>query len=77
MRPPPQGPWTNPPKAQPKSKLWPAQSPVRWQLPRRREQRKPFINNWRGLLIVGFLLFVAPVLAGWAARWIMAMINGG
>ncbi len=39
---------------------------------RRRGSREPIINNWRGLLIIAFLLFVAPVLI----RWVVGIIRG-
>ena len=45
---------------------------------RRPGPRQPLINNWRGLLIVLFLLFVAPFLASWVAHLIMgAMSSSG
>lgn len=66
---PPRGPWSDlPPKPRP------ARQPV-WRKPR--APCEPLISNWRGLLIILFLLIVAPILAGWVSRIIMQMISGG
>ena len=71
--PPPRGPWSDlPPEPRP------AREPVlrRSAGDGRRGVRQPFINNWRGLLIVAFLLFVAPVLANWLSHLIMGYMAG-
>ncbi len=67
--PPPRGPWSD---------LPPPEPPKREALFRRpaRGAREPIISNWRGLLIVLFLLFVAPALASWVAHLIMAQMAG-
>ena len=39
--------------------------------------REPWIRNWKGLAIIGFLLFIAPPLAGWLSRVIISMVQGG
>jgi hypothetical protein len=70
--PPFKGPWSDLPPPEP-----PPREPL---LKRRRSSarvREPFIRNWRGLLIVLFLLFVAPWLANIVAHMIMAQFQGG
>jgi hypothetical protein len=65
----PRGPWSDlPPPARP------PRQPI-WRRPGR--PREPIIANWRGLLIIGFLMLVLPFLANWAARVIMGMISAG
>ena len=64
------GPWSDlPPEAttRPREPL----------LKRPRTAREPWIRNWRALAIIAFLLFVAPPLAAWLSRYIMAMAAGG
>lgn len=71
------GPWSDlPPPPKPKREPWAAS---RWRLPVRRGSagREPFINNWRGLLIIAFLLFVAPVMVRWLVQMIHSMVAGG
>lgn len=61
----PRGPWSDlPPPAPP-----PPHEP---RLQRRRPFREPIVNNWRWLLVILFLLFVAP----WVARVASAVILG-
>ena len=73
---PPSGPWSDLPAAPPAPRLRPtAWRPAMWAPGRRRGTREPLVNNWRGVLIVVFLLFVAPPLAAWAAHLIMGMVN--
>ena len=77
MKPSPEGPWSVQPDRRVERRPSISQTkPPGWK-PTRRRAREPFINRWRPLLLVAFLLFVAPVLASWAARWIMSAINGG
>lgn len=71
------GPWSDLPPPSPPERT-PKHTPVRWSVRRRGQgPREPFINNWRGLLIIAFLLFVAPVLARWVVAVIRAMTVGG
>jgi hypothetical protein len=42
----------------------------------RRPAREPIIRNWRGLLIVLFLLLVAPLVARWASAVILGLLPG-
>ena len=67
-KPPPRGPWSDlPPEPAPRRE--PA---LRWRPAQRpRGSREPFINNWRGVLIIVFLLFVAPFLANWLSHVVM------
>ena len=67
--PPPSGPWSDLPP--PEKPARPAREPFvrRW--------REPAIRNWRGLLIVVFLLLVAPFLANWVSHLIMGALPGG
>ena len=62
------GPWSDLPPPEPKRPLRP--------LRQRFAGREPIIRNWRGLLVVVFLVFVAPLLASWAAHLIMASVAG-
>jgi hypothetical protein len=36
----------------------------------------PIINSWRGLLVLGLLLFVAPPVIGFVARLILGLMQG-
>jgi hypothetical protein len=65
----PDGPWSNLPVPEP-----PPREPL---LKRRKAAREPWIRNWKGLAIIGFLLFIAPPLAGWLSRVILSMVQGG
>ena len=65
------GPWSDLPP--------PATSPSRREPLLRRPGgagRQPLVRNWRGLAIIGFLLFIAPPLAGWLSRVVMGMVSG-
>lgn len=64
-----EGPWSDLPPPEP-----PPRQPL---LQRRKGAREPWIRNWKGLALVGFLLFVAPPLAGWLSRLILSMVQGG
>ena len=69
---PPKGPWSDlPPDPPPRSA--PRFTALR---PRRTGPREPIISNWRGLLIVLFLLLVAPWVARWASTVILGMMPG-
>jgi hypothetical protein len=63
------GPWSDLPPPEPR-----AREPM---LRRRRGAREPWIRNWKGLAIIGFLLFVAPPLAAWLSRIILSAVQGG
>ena len=65
------GPWSDLPPATPAPS-------AREPLLRRRggARREPLVRNWRGLAIIGFLLFIAPPLAGWLSRVVMGMVSG-
>ncbi len=72
---PPKGPWSDlPPPAPVKREGW-----LKW--PKRGDGRKaarePLIRNWRALLIVLFLLLVAPLLASWVSHFILGLVNRG
>ena len=67
------GPWSDLPPADPPKR----DARARWRPTPRRGQREPIIQNWRGLLIVLFLLFVAPILANWLSHVIMGMVSRG
>ena len=67
--PPPRGPWSDlPPEPEPRRN-----ATARWRS-LRHGPREPFINNWKGLLIVAFLLFAAPLLASWLGHLIMSYV---
>ena len=70
--PPFRGPWSDLPPPEPQKR----EGPLRWPARGARGARQPIINNWRGLLIMLFLLFVAPALASWVAHLIMAHTAG-
>jgi hypothetical protein len=70
--PPFKGPWSDLPPPEPSPKKPFPLKPIR-----RSGSREPFIRNWRGLLVVIFLLFGAPWLANWVAHLIMAKLQGG
>ncbi len=70
--PPFRGPWSDLPPPEPPKR----EGPLRWPARGARGAREPIISNWRGLLIVLFLLFVAPALASWVAHLIMAQMAG-
>ncbi len=70
--PPFRGPWSDLPPPEPSKR----QAPFRWPARGARGVREPIVRNWRGLLIVLFLLFVAPALASWVAHLIMAQMAG-
>ncbi len=70
--PPFRGPWSDLPPPEPPKR----EGPFRWPTRGPRGVREPIISNWRGLLIVLFLLFVAPALASWVAHLIMAQMAG-
>ncbi len=63
-------------------------SPGPWELPppkddrppvfkARKQARTPIINNWRGLLVVVLLLFVAPPVVGWVVQVVMSLLRSG
>jgi hypothetical protein len=66
---PPPGPWSDLPPSAPPPR--PASRPAG-----RRPAREPIIRNWRGLLIVLFLLLVAPLVARWASAVILGLLPG-
>ena len=73
---PPSGPWSDLPAAPPPPRFRPRTwRPATWGKGGRPGTREPLVNNWRGVLIVVFLLFAAPPLAAWAAHLIMGMVN--
>ncbi len=68
------GPWSDLPPAEPPER----NGRARWKPVRRQgSRREPFVNNWRGVLIVVFLLFVAPILANWLSHVIMGFVSHG
>ena len=75
------GPWsdlppTPPPKRAPRAR--PNWSKWRGGAPgARRGGREPIIKNWRGLLVIAFLLFGAPLLVNWLSHVIMGLAAGG
>ncbi len=67
------GPWSDLPPAEPPKR----DERARWRPVRPRGVREPLVNNWRGLLIIVFLLFVAPILANWLSHIVMNLFSHG
>ena len=66
------GPWSDlPPPSRPDRRPQPL-----WRPRLQRGSREPFINNWRGLAILAFLVFVAPVLVRWIIRVVTGLATG-
>lgn len=70
-REPPKGPWSDLPPRGPQPSRPPPRKPAG-----RRRLREPIINNWRGLAIILFLLFVAPILVRWVSAMVIGLIPG-